>query len=704
MTNNKIPRQSAHGDKHQSFNSNLANEFERWLWKELTYERKNNKPNNHYDYSRHEQNFEINSKGEIIPLGSQSDSLQTRLMNRLDELHFKFYYDKNGNISQNSPNCCVSFVVGGDTDVMNKLAWGDQKVDFSKEGMGKANWNVKRQEDIEKWAMDEYSFFCKEYGKENVIGFSVHLDETTPHAHVLIVPTAMRKKFGRTKEYQNMDNPSIRIGMKAHDNLPAEEKKKWKPVDDKEYIESVSYNKVFGNSPDERSLYMKGFHTRHYEAVGKKYGLARGRDLDSLPEEEREKAKHRSKAEYHRFKEAEEEYDLLKESIDVLKKKKSSLIKEIIDLLNKKKENRKELKKQEKAKKGLNSMILHLQNDHDRLVQEIQDLESDKSSTSNDIDTKKQELATVDAKLLDKQQKLQEAEDKHEKAELQLAELLKKEGEMKARIIQEAKDITDKAERDANSIREQAREDAEDMKHAPAAALGQKVGELLGKDKTKKELQRIKKEYSDYKDGEQKRISNAEKKGRDDAMKTIMDMTHIRYTKESGKNKDEIIPPEKISSFIIKQTNQINSLKNDVEEAKKVQIEYSTDDEELREAGKTSLLKEISRETGLGNLSKESIIEKLKGSDNLKSENSNLLSEIKLQTSNNEIKDMAIALFLGGSGTVSGGGGGNTSDLRWDGRNKDENDRDYYNRCLAFAKANNGIHKTHKTKKKGISL
>lgn len=695
MAKNEIPRQSAHAEKHKSFNQNLANEFTR-NWDEKAYENKNKNPNNHYDYSRHEQNFEIDSEGNIVPLDSQKISLRERLKKRLDELNFKFYYDKNGNISQNSPNCCVSYVVSGDTNVLNKLAWGDQKVNFSKEEMGKANWNVRRQKEIENWAMDEYSFFCKTYGKENIICFAVHLDETTPHIHVLVVPVALRKKFGRTREYENINDSSLKIGMKEHDKLDKEEKKNWRPVDEKDYIETVSFNKVFGANTKQRKEYMKEFHTRHYEAVGKKYGLERGRDLDSLPEEERAKVKHRTKAEYHRFKETEEEYQVLSDSVDLLKKKKSSLVQDLINLGGQKEANQKEIKKQEKAIKGLSTMILNLQNNRDQINHEIEDLESGKESAGDELDKKRSDLAAVEAKLTDKMGKLREAERKSEEAKLKLAELLKKEGEMKAQIIEEA-------QAEADNIREQGRADAEKMKKAPTAAIGQKFGELLGKDKTKKELQKLQKEYSDYKAGETERISNAEKKGHDDAMKKIMDITGITYTKKSGKNRDDILSPEDVSKFILSQKTQINNLKIERDDAKKVQIVYGGEDyeDDLRKSGRRSVLEEISSEAGFINLSKDDIVDKLKESTELKSENSKLLSEIADIDVDNNVRNMALELFLGGSAGCGGGGGSNYSDLRWDGRNKDENDRDYYNRCLQFARTANS---KSKKKNKGLSM
>lgn len=39
-----------------------------------------------------------------------------------------------------------------------------------------------------------YRFFCQDYGKENIVMASVHLDETTPHMHLGFIPVVREKK------------------------------------------------------------------------------------------------------------------------------------------------------------------------------------------------------------------------------------------------------------------------------------------------------------------------------------------------------------------------------------------------------------------------------------------------------------------------------------------------------------------------------
>lgn len=45
-----------------------------------------------------------------------------------------------------------------------------------------------QQELSEQFTNDTYEFLCDEFGKDNVLGFSEHLDETNPHTHFSIMP------------------------------------------------------------------------------------------------------------------------------------------------------------------------------------------------------------------------------------------------------------------------------------------------------------------------------------------------------------------------------------------------------------------------------------------------------------------------------------------------------------------------------------
>jgi len=194
---NNIPRAAIHvGAPAKSFSAAEGYEPERRGWDENTYRLKNQDTNNHYDFSRKHLNFEINGKGEIVPLGSNPVPLHERLQKRLDELGFKPYMDKNNplGISDNSPNCTVGIIVSGDHDVLTRLAFGGQEVDFT---LQKSNAHVVLKQGIKDWAMDTYRWACDRWGAENIIGFDVHLDETTPHIQIQTIPVAKTKARGR---------------------------------------------------------------------------------------------------------------------------------------------------------------------------------------------------------------------------------------------------------------------------------------------------------------------------------------------------------------------------------------------------------------------------------------------------------------------------------------------------------------------------
>ena len=45
----------------------------------------------------------------------------------------------------------------------------------------------KSEEECRRFFEDAYAFVCAEMGAENVIHFTVHMDETTPHAHLSLI-------------------------------------------------------------------------------------------------------------------------------------------------------------------------------------------------------------------------------------------------------------------------------------------------------------------------------------------------------------------------------------------------------------------------------------------------------------------------------------------------------------------------------------
>ena len=295
-----IPRAAIHvGTDKKSFSSQVGNEAERRGWDEKRYQLKNADidKNNHYNYSRKRLNFEIIKGGKIVPLGSQSVPLHERLQHRLDELGFKPYMDakRPDQVSRNSPNCTVGIIFSGDHDVLNRLAFGEQKLNTSDPKADHSK--VVLQKGIYDWALDTYRFACEKWGEENVIGFDVHCDETSIHAHVQTVPVEQVRKRGRIgSKYIHKDNPEKVLSTKEWRALPKEERDNYtKSEAAKGVVERVSYAKVWGERAKDKSQYLSQLHTDYYNKVGHKYGLARGFSYDELSEEEKRGRKHKNK-------------------------------------------------------------------------------------------------------------------------------------------------------------------------------------------------------------------------------------------------------------------------------------------------------------------------------------------------------------------------------------------------------------------------
>lgn len=226
-------KQAMHVEAGKSFGTVEANENER-RWNDDKIDRKNQDPTNHYDKTRMKLNFEIGPDGKVHPLGYQEKSLEVRLQERLAELGWKPFKPD----SKIQPNCCAKFIFGGNHDRTLEMAFGTQTVNLDK---GADNSHLQRCPEIEQWAKDVYDWCAKRYGQKNIIGFQVHLDESSPHIHALIVPVGQRAKSGR---------------------------------------ECVMWSAMFGKNRYEYGRILREMHTSLYEEVGSKYGLERGDSIE----------------------------------------------------------------------------------------------------------------------------------------------------------------------------------------------------------------------------------------------------------------------------------------------------------------------------------------------------------------------------------------------------------------------------------------
>ena len=328
-------KQAMHVEAGKSFGTAEANENERH-WNDDKIDRKNQDPTNHYDKTRMKLNFEIGPDGKVHPLGYQEKSLEVRLQERLTELGWKPFKPD----SKIQPNCCAKFIFGGNHDRTLEMAFGTQTVNLEK---GADNSHLQRCPEIEQWAKDVYDWCAKRYGQENIIGFQVHLDESSPHIHALIVPVGQRAKSGR---------------------------------------ECVMWSAKFGKSRYGYGHILREMHTSLYEEVGSKYGLERG---DSI---EGRNVSHLGKRDYIR-------------------------------------KLSKDAKQAEKAVKGLQSMIRHLESKILSYNQQLEKAEQELASGKITLDRYESQKTDIQKLIAEYQNKLEEKAGKLHAKEQELEQLTK---------------------------------------------------------------------------------------------------------------------------------------------------------------------------------------------------------------------------------------------------------------------------------------
>ena len=326
-------KQAMHVEAGKSFGTAEANENER-RWNDDKIDRKNQDPTNHYDKTRMKLNFEIGPDGKVHPLGYQEKSLEVRLQERLTELGWKPFKPD----SKIQPNCYAKFIFGGNHDRTLEMAFGTQTVNLDK---GADNSHLQRCPEIEQWAKDVYDWCAKRYGQENIIGFQVHLDESSPHIHALIVPVGQRAKSGR---------------------------------------ECVMWSAKFGKNRYEYGRILREMHTSLYEEVGSKYGLERGDSIDGR------NVQHLHKREYIR-------------------------------------KLTQEAKQVEKAVKGLQTMMRHLESKIYSYNHQLEEAEKELDSGRITLDRYEKQKADIQKLIAEYQAKLEDKADKLNEKEQELERL-----------------------------------------------------------------------------------------------------------------------------------------------------------------------------------------------------------------------------------------------------------------------------------------
>lgn len=213
-------------DHSTGINGAESNEYQR-KWTKEQWEERVKKGESNYDMTRIHLNFEITKGGKIQAI-DKSKTVEQKLEESLAARGIK-NPNKRDNVKREQ-NIFAKIVLGGSTEQMRRLAFGNQDVDFFKQ---RDNSHIVRCKEIEDWAVDSYNFIARHFGEDNIISFIVHLDETNPHIHCSLVP-----------------------------------------VD--ENTNRISWKNVFGKNPRESSNIFNSLHDAYAEEVNAKYGLERG--------------------------------------------------------------------------------------------------------------------------------------------------------------------------------------------------------------------------------------------------------------------------------------------------------------------------------------------------------------------------------------------------------------------------------------------
>lgn len=226
--------------------------------------------------------------------------------------------------------------------------------------------NMSREE-LLKWADDTLKWAQKTWGKDNIVSASLHVDEKTPHIHMIVVPI-VQGQSRRSKKQKELDKER---GIKRGTYKINTEKLR------------LCANEVY-TTP---LLYY--YHDHYALEVSNKYGLERG-----LRAEPGSKKKHQTSEDYNRqlAAEAAERQSLIAEiqsdyTTAITKKEAAEKKQQEAETKQKEAEDKKTLLEQQVIEKE----------------SEVKELETKSSSLSGDISDKTTELANLETKVQEQQ-------------------------------------------------------------------------------------------------------------------------------------------------------------------------------------------------------------------------------------------------------------------------------------------------------------
>ena len=319
------------------------------------------KKTGNFDPTREHLNFEVGRGGKIIPV-NKSYSIRKRIQ---DSFYARGIKDPNDRFIQAGKEpkyrTVASFILGGSTEDMRRLAFGDQNVDFDK-GKDTDNSWVQRQKEIEQWAVDVYNFMAKKYGEENIVAFVVHLDEKNPHVHCTVLPVTDNNKLS------------------------------WKKVISGE------------GSKYEGAQRFRELHNE-FAVINAKYGLERGDDIRKTG------ARHKEYAEYLR-----EENENQRKINDKLEEEISGKEETVKDLND-------QIRQLRTKVRGLTTMLLNLETVKSDLENEIGSLETKRDTIKGDTSAIDAHISELKKKLKDTEDKIAFRQKQIEDAQRELGNL-----------------------------------------------------------------------------------------------------------------------------------------------------------------------------------------------------------------------------------------------------------------------------------------
>ena len=142
------------------------------------------------------------------------------------------------------------------------------------------------EEQIDQWAQESLDWAGRQWGKENLVSAALHLDEKTPHIHLVVVPIVQ----GVSRRTRTREREIKKKGIKVQGGT-----------------RNSDVNRLCANDLVTRPL-LSSYHTSYAKEVGAKYGLERG-----VWAEPGSRKRHQSSIEYNRqLKRQElEEWDML---------------------------------------------------------------------------------------------------------------------------------------------------------------------------------------------------------------------------------------------------------------------------------------------------------------------------------------------------------------------------------------------------------